>query len=280
MKKKLLFLAVSFLACLASCNDDDTPTLAELKFDKPTEELVLGETKTYVFTYSPEVVDKPEVVWTSSNDEVADVDAHGLVTALTVGETTITIAKEDFTASFQLIVKPIKVAEITFVTESTEIKIGDIIDLEANVLPDDASDKTLTWSSSDATVATVVDGIVTGIAVGTAVITAENGGVSAVHTINVLHNEVESITITGLTVAATAGSTHQLVFEVLPLDAIDKTLVWKSASEAVATVDQNGLVTAVAVGNSEITATAVNGIVGTVQFGVSPIAPPPPPPPF
>ncbi len=277
MKRNLLLLSAFILACLSSCSDDDRPKLAELNFASTTEQLVLGETKTYAFTYSPKTVDQPEVVWSSSDDKVANVDAAGLVTALTVGKTTIKITNEKLTASFELIVNPIMVTAITFDTEQSEVLVGDDIVLEAKIEPVDATDKSLVWESSDVKIATVEDGTVTGVSVGTAIITVKNNGITTNHTIKVLPVLVNTINIETPSVAVTAGKTHQLVFTVLPSNASDKTLVWKSANEAVATVDQNGLATAIAVGNSEITATSSNGIVGTVQFGVSPIAPPPPP---
>ena len=281
MKRNLLLLAVLILACLPSCEkDDDGPKLTEMKFENLTEELVIGETNTFVFTCVPESIkSNPDAIWSSDDTDIAIVDAKGLVTALSIGETVIRIKDENLVASFTLKVIPVKVTAITFKTKTSEIKIGSTLQMKFGVTPLDAIDNVLVWTSSDEGIATVNDGVVEGLALGPVIISAESNGIRSEHIVTITPIVVETITIEGLTVAVTAGKTFQLVFDVLPLDATDQTLVWHSANEAVATVDQDGLVTAVAVGNSEITATSVNGIVGTVQFGVSPIAPPPPPPP-
>ena len=141
------------------------------------------------------------------------------------------------------------------------LTVGDAAaQLKATVLPEDATDKTVTWSSDKTSVATVdATGKVTAVAEGEATITAKAGDKTATCT----------VTVTAATVAVTSvaldktelvlivgDAAAQLKATVLPEDATDKTVTWSSDKTSVATVDGSGLVTAVAAGEATITAKA------------------------
>ncbi|MDE5422725.1 Ig-like domain-containing protein [Ancylomarina sp. DW003] len=280
MKKTALLLLIA-MAFITSCSDDDDdPKLNKLSFDNETEALVIGETKTFEFNYEPTTVDKPIVTWSSSDENVATVDATGLVTALSAGESTIAIlSEESLSASFELTVSAIEVTAITFETASSTVLLGKDVTLQATVAPNDATDKTLTWESSDVSIATVQDGVVTGVSVGTATITAKHGDISATHTVEVLPVAVTSVTITGMPASVLKDRTYQLAAEILPENATDQTIVWASEDSAIVTVDETGLIKGIAVGKANITATSVNGIVATIEANVISGGGGPPPPP-
>ncbi len=137
---------------------------------------------------------------------------------------------------------------------------GDTATLTATVSPDTATDKTVTWTSSDTSVATVADGVVIPVAAGTATITATAGGKTATCTVTV---EPATVAVTGVSLNKTSivlltngQNTETLTATVKPDDATDKTVTWTSSDESVATVDQNGKVTAIATGTATITAKA------------------------
>ena len=135
--------------------------------------------------------------------------------------------------------------------------------LVATVLPSNASNKNLTWSSSDDNVATVdSNGLVTAVGGGNAniTVTTVDGGHTAQCEINVIVN-VNSVSLNKNELSLDKGATETLVATVLPSDASNKSITWSSSDDNVATVDSNGLVTAVGnIGdNANITVTTVDG---------------------
>ena len=159
-------------------------------------------------------------------------------------------------------------------TETTLTVGGDPVALTATVAPENATDRTVTWTTSDASVATVEDGVVTAVAAGTATITATatNGTVdtsddkTATCTVTVNAAAPSVVSVTGVEInktstTLTVGGTETLTATVSPDGATYKTVTWSSSDTDVATVDANGKVSAVAAGTATITVTATNGTV-------------------
>ncbi|MBW3095442.1 Ig-like domain-containing protein, partial [Bifidobacterium sp. 64T4] len=143
------------------------------------------------------------------------------------------------------------------------VKQGASAQLTATVNPSNATDKTVTWKSSNTAVATVANGKVTGVKAGTATITATAGGKSASVTVTVTSDDVvvpvTSVTISGATsgkLSVKKGASAQLTATVGPSNATYKTVTWTSSNTAVATVDRTGKVTGVKAGTATITAKA------------------------
>ena len=129
--------------------------------------------------------------------------------------------------------------------------------------PSDATNKNVTWSTSDASIATVTDGVVTAVAPGTATITVttEDGNKTATCAVTVT---AATVPVTGVTLNKTStslyvGDTETLTPTITPDNATNKNVTWSSDDTSVATVDASGLVTAVARGTAVITATAADG---------------------
>ena len=146
--------------------------------------------------------------------------------------------------------------------QAASIVVGDTLTLTATAKPEYAADKTVTWRSSDETVATVDEnGLVTAVAVGTATITAKaNDGsdVEASCAVTVSPILVTSITLSAMSMTIGLPDTLK-VTDVMPANATDKTVTWSSDNEQVATVDQNGVITPEGVGYVTITAKANDG---------------------
>lgn len=140
---------------------------------------------------SPATAHDQSLTWTSSNEKVACVDANGLVTPVGPGSTTITATANDKTNGTRKATCTVRVtmavSEIQFNQTAGTVFIGKTEKLKAVVLPENAANKQLTWSSSDKKVATVSsNGVVTGIASGTAIITAKaSNGVEANYAVTV-----------------------------------------------------------------------------------------------
>ena len=161
----------------------------------------------------------------------------------------------------KITITPEVVTSITLDKTELTVNQGETATLVATVLPENATDKTVTWSSNNESVATVADGIVTAVGAGSAKITAEAGDKTATCDITVVGANVPA---TGITVTSPAhsgynflmvGTENRLVATVTPDYTTDKT-VWTSSNEAVATVDENGVVTPISAGSVTITATA------------------------
>jgi len=139
--------------------------------------------------------------------------------------------------------------EITIETGNEEI-------LVLNILPSNATDKTVTWSSSNTSVATVdADGKVTAVAEGTAVITAKAGDKSASCVVTVTQ-PVTGITLNKTATTLTVGGTEQITATVTPANATDPTVTWSSNNPSVVTVSSAGMIAAIAEGIATITAKA------------------------
>ena len=240
---------------LVSCKEEVHEILASsVTLDKTSVEVLIGQTVHLSATVLPEATTDKTIRWSSSDDSVAMVD-EGTVTAHKVGQATIKATCGNKEASCVVNVLPIMVEEISFNKTSVSLKAGETVTLTATVKPDDATDKTVTWSTSDASVATVNDGVVTAKKVGTATITAKAGDKSATCEITVVATPVTSVTLNKTSASVKAGETVTLTATVKPDDATDKTVTWSTSDASVATVN-DGVVTAKKVGTATITAKA------------------------
>ncbi|MBR5728637.1 MAG: Ig-like domain-containing protein [Prevotella sp.] len=240
--------------------------VSEVKIDKPEISLNVGETESLSVDVSPEKATDKSVIWTSDNEKVAEVNNKGLVTAKKAGSTIITVSSvsnpEVKDVCSVTVLQPAKSIQLNE-TSLTMVQEKDITQLVADVSPDDTSDKTVLWSSSDTNVATVDDkGVVTANKAGKATITAtavSNSEVKATCDVTVIQ-PVTGITLgeTSLTIAQ-LGEMKQLVANVLPEDASNKSVKWTSSNPAVCTVSENGTVVATGYGTATIVATTEDG---------------------
>ena len=156
----------------------------------------------------------------------------------------------------------IKVESVSLNVTNTELTEGEQTTLTATVNPSNATNKNVTWSSSDNAVATVDNGKVTAVKAGTATITVttEDGNKTATCKVTVKAKTypVESVTLDKTEAELTEGEQTTLTATVNPSNATNKNVTWSSSDNAVATVD-NGKVTAVKAGTATITVTTEDG---------------------
>lgn len=159
---------------------------------------------------------------------------------------------------------------ITLDKNELTIKVGKTATLTPTIEPADATNKNVTWSSSDETVATVSDGVVTGVKAGTATITAKTAnGLTANATVTVEEIPVTKITLPTAKASMTIGGTMDLKPTIEPADATNTHISWSSSKPGVATVDASGRVTAKGAGTATITGTAASGAKVTLVVTVS-----------
>ena len=232
--------------------------VTSVTLDKTTLGLVEGDQAVLTATVSPDNATEPAVTWTTSNASVATVE-DGMVTAVKAGTAVITAKAGDKSAKCTVTVTAafVPVTSVTLNKMTLEMTEGDEATLTATVKPDNATDKTVTWTSSDATVATVMDGKVKALKAGSVTITATAGEKSATCAITVKAKviPVTSITLDKTTLSLAAGDEATLIATVKPDNATDKTVTWTSSDPSVATV-ADGKVHAVKLGIAVITAKA------------------------
>ena len=207
---------------------------------------------------------KLTVEWTSSDESVATVDATGMVVAVSAGEADITasVTDSEMSAVCKVTVK-VAAKDIT-VPDNLDVKLndGNETTVEATVSPADATDVKVSYASTDEAVATVdKDGKVQGLQPGECDITTtlmQDGEKVTEKTTHVkAFYEVESITLDSNEGKLTVGNSHTIKATVAPEEvAAETTIEWSSSNEKVATVDENGKVTAIAAGEATITAAA------------------------
>lgn len=222
-------------------------------------ELNVGSTRTVNVTLTD--MGKDAVVsWSSSDESVATVDSNGKVTAVAEGTATITATCNGIDDSITVTVNRVFNPTITLAPTTVELFAGETAEF-VPTLVDMPEGATISWSSSNLRVATVANGVVTAVAEGTATITAVCNGKSARATVIVKRQLVPAIELDKSAVELTAGESDDLTATLTDMGK-DAVVVWSSSDAAVATVDSNGHITAVAEGTATITATC-NGLTAT-----------------
>lgn len=250
-------------SCTASCQLTVLGDASSMTISKTSSSLKVGQTlqlTSKVTTKQGVTYDAP--TWVSSDTSVATVDSTGKVTAKLPGSVTITAKSYDGTSKTCTLTITADLYGISL-PRSTTLAIGKSRIVTPTYDPYYATNKNVTWRSSNSGVATVdANGKVTAISVGTAVITAtsQEGGYVAVCTVSVVR-PVTSISISKSSYSLTMGekTSVTLTATVNPSNATNKKVTWKSSNTKVATVDANGKVKAVGPGTANITVTTVDG---------------------
>ena len=240
--------------------------VTRVKLDKTTLKLEKGTSQALTATITPDNATTKTVTWSSSNTAVATVSSTGNVQAVGAGSAIITCASTAYpnvkatcrvTVVIPILVESIKLSktELTFEYGARKLK------LTATIRPTNATNKAVTWTSSNPSVATVDEqGYVTPLAIGSATITCRSvstPGISETCQVRV-QKSVKSLTLSSTTLRLAAGNMMKLSVTVNPDDATDKSVTWTSNNPKIATVDQYGNVSAVSRGSAVITCQSVS----------------------
>ena len=227
-------------------------------------------------TVAPEDATVKAVEWRSRQAQTAVVDPNGLVTGVARGNTVIEAVAADgsgVTGTFYISVTQ-DVTAIVFKETDATVATGRRVRVNADVFPNNANNRRVIWTSSDETIATVRDGVITGQKAGTCVITCaseSNPEVTATIPVQVIQL-VTDITVQTPKEALSfyIGQSIQLDWTVMPEDASIKAVTFSSRRPGVAIVDENGTVTGVTKGEAyiDIKATDGSGRVRTVKVSV------------
>jgi uncharacterized protein YjdB len=259
----MAFLVIGFTYWSCTDPNDNEPTVdvTSVSLSASSLTLMIDEQATLTADLKPDNATIKTVSWSSSKSSIAKVE-NGIVTALAEGETTITAKAGEKTATCKIKVNPIpdvtvEVRSVSLDKSSLALTVGEQSTLIATISPNDATNKTVNWSSSKPAVAKVENGAVTTLAEGETVITASAGGKTATCTVTVKNAviAVTEISLNKTSLTLNVGAQESINATIKPDNATDKTITWTSSKPMIATVE-NGKVTAIAEGETVITAKA------------------------
>ncbi len=249
-------------------NLKDTIFVTGVSIEYVNDCLLKGTTSQLKAKITPANATNKKVSWSSSDTAIAKVDNNGLVTAFSSGETKITVTTDDggFKANCKITVvnKAIAVTGITLNETAKKVEIGETFTLKSQIAPKKATNKKVSWSSSNTAIAKVDEhGLVRALKPGKAdiTVTTEDGGFKAVCKLTVTKTE---IAVTGIKLSETAkelkiGKTFTFKPIITPKKATNKKVRWTSRDTAIAKINENGLVTALKLGQTVITVTTEDG---------------------
>ena len=267
---KIFLLVLILSVSLTGCVEEVTSLFKVSSVSLSKSELTLeeGANETIIATLEPELALNKVVTWSSSNDMVATV-VSGQVKAVKAGTATITVTTTDggFTATCVVTVtKPssVDVTEVTLNKSTLSLEEGSSETLTYTISPSDATNKGVSWSSNRDGVARVDEsGKVTAVRTGTATITVttDDGSKTAtcIVTVKAATVDVTGVTLNKQTLSLEVGSSETLIDSVLPSNATNKNVTWRSDRDNVAKVDGSGRVTAERVGTATITVITADG---------------------
>ena len=227
------------------------------------------------FKIEPKNATDQKIEWISMNESIAKVDENGSVSGIMVGNTTIRALISDGN-----IIKETKVSvtkenngipttDIKLSKTSININTGASMNIVATVVPSNATNKIVKWTSDNEKVAKVSNGMIYGKSPGTTYINVINGNITKKIIVNVNPVIIDSITLNMKSTKVGIGAEVKLYANFNPSNSTNKKLAWESSNSNVASVDSNGLVTTKKVGTTVITATTFNSKVAKCTITVT-----------
>ncbi len=260
--------------------EHDIP-VQSVSFDKEETIITLGKTETLRPIFDPLDSSNKEMTWTSSNSGVASVSTGGVIVARKVGRATITGTSTDSGVSARIVaivVDPsVSVTGLTLDKTSVIVNEGSTSKVTATITPDNADNKTVLWTSSNDDICMVSsDGLIKGIKQGECEVlarAADNTNYKETVNVTVIKEEilVTRIDIEENSITLDNGEQANIVTNIVPANASNKTLTWTSSNSNVASVDQDGVVHAISPGNATITVESSNGVTNAITVTVNEI---------
>lgn len=230
-----------------------------IEIDIKSNTLYVGESAQLKVRILPEEAFDKNYKWTSTDQSVAIIDNEGVLTALKTGKTIIqATANNGVSKSIEITVKQ-HVSSFEILNEAILLNPGENFELQYIILPEDTSNKTVLWESADSNICAVSrDGIITAINPGTTLVTGttEDGNLRNECIVKVIQ-PVESIQLTKNEISLKVGENTQISANILPYNAYNKSIIWKSSDETIANVDESGMITALKAGAVDITAFSI-----------------------
>ncbi len=227
-------------------------TIGYVKLDKTETFVKKGKTVTLTPTVYPTTLADQSVTWSSSDTNIATVSSAGKVKGVKVGTATITCTS---VATGLSTTCKVTVGLVKLDKSNATIEKGTTLTLKPTVYPSSLEDKSVTWTSSAKSIATVSSsGKVKGVKYGTATITCTSNATGLKATCKVT---VGNVSLDRSEAFIKKGKSLTLTAKVYPTTLTDKSVKWESSNTKIATVSSDGKVTGVKVGTATITCTSV-----------------------
>lgn len=255
---------VKSATCLITVSD----AISGIKITPDNLEISVAKSELVTAVVSPDNVTNTDLKWSSSDESIATVEQvdkslKATITGVAAGTTVITaINKANVVVGYCKVTVTADITGIKLSENEKTVNLGDkTFRLVAELTPSGASNNEIVWESTDTKVASVVNGVVTLAAAGKTTIIASS---KSNPNIKDFCNVVVNVSVTGLTLEATSkvmyvGEKAKVGYTVVPTNAANKNVVWTSTNPTVATVDANGNVTPIAVGQTVLIAKTVEG---------------------
>lgn len=260
MKKNLKYVYILLIYISIGIIPVDAETNG-ITLKKNQTTLGIGYSETLKYNLSDEF-NSSNIIWTSSNSKIVTVQ-NGKITAISNGTAIITASINGYSTTCKVTVNDsyVAVKGISLNKTSLNILIDTSETIIANINPTNATNKDVTWTSSNTSVASVdSNGKITAKKIGTTIITASINGYSATSIVNVVDKvELKGISLnkTSLNIKEKSSATLNITYN--PSNSTNKKITWKSSNNSIATVDQSGKVTAIKAGSATITAVSNDG---------------------
>lgn len=263
MKRKLMLVLLSSLL-FTGCGNKIPAT--DLVLSASSFSINVGEQKQITAEVKPDDATDKTIVWSVvSGSEYATVDSNGLVYGVSEGTAIVAATSNNITKACTVTVtNPVHeiLPELVSVDEKVNIVNGESKQLTATVLPQDATDKTVTWSvtTGDDVVSVDSTGLISTLKVGSAVVEAKTvNGLTSTCNVSVVANEIlpTSVTIDS-TATLKVNETVTLAATVLPDDATDKSVNWKVIAGDDCVSVLNGVITGLKAGTAKVQASTSN----------------------
>ena len=251
------------------CVEDVTIAVTDVTIERAPAHIFVGENVFLIARVEPFNATNQAVTWTNSNPEVATIDAPNLrcwttnVVGVSPGTTTITATTDCGThVATGTVSVGAPATGITLNKPGIALTVGETETLIATVHPAGAN-QNVEWWSNNTLVATVDDnGVVTAHRTGTATITASARATHGAHTATAIVQvtpQVTGVTLNNTSISLSVGGTETLIPSIQPANAVNQNVTWQSNNNAIASVDDNGVVTGVSPGMATITVTTEDG---------------------
>ena len=229
--------------------------LSQIAFKEEKTEIILGESKELEVNVDP-IELKEMFSYISSDESIVKVDEKGKIYGIKNGKATISIKiRDDIVATCEVIVA-IPVETIAMENESLSLEVDEEKQLKYVVIPQEAANQEVIWTSSDENIVKVDNnGKVKGTSTGKVTVTVTMAGKTATCEVTVII-PVKGVKLNKSKVNLEKGKTATLTATISPTDATNKAITWTSSNEKVVKVDKNGKVTGIGAGEATITATA------------------------
>jgi len=250
----------------------DEILISSISLNTTSVSIINGGTYQIEANIIPSNATNKNLKYTSNNESIVSVTDTGLITGISGGETTITVSTIDgsnISKVIEVIVRQ-QISNVELNTTSVSIINGGTYQIKATITPNDATNKSLSYTSNNESIATVSStGLITGISGGETIITVSTtDGSNISKSIDVIVREqIESVTLSETNIEINKGQSKIVTATITPSNAFNKTLRWESEDDSIATVN-NGVITGINVGTTKVIVSTTDGSNITKEINV------------